>query len=267
MVHPSHLGAFIRWEDADPTDLDPGELENRPDPDAVFSPVPSELSTASKLKAIAKDFSDYLYREQVFTLYHNPELKLYSQPGESERDFRVRAQQVAREKRDAEVEKLRKKYRTQLDRLQTRLAREQRELSEDEAKYEARKREELISTGETVVGMLGIFGRRRSTTGLSRAATKRRLTSKAKADIEESVAEIARLESEIEDMRRMLEEEAEAISEKWTMSLEQVEPYAVKPRRSDVEIELVALAWSPYWEIAYPAASGSLTHDRVPAWR
>jgi hypothetical protein len=267
MVHPSHLGTFIRWEDADPTELDPSELENRPDPDAVFGPVPSELSTASKLKAIAKDFSDYLYREQVFNLYYNPELKLYSQPGESDRDFTIRAQQVARENRDAEVEKLRKKYQGQLDRLQTRLAREQRELSEDEAKYEARKREELISAGESVVGVLGIFGRRRSTTGLSRAATKRRLTSKAKADIEESEAEIARLESEIEDMRRMLQEEAEAISEKWATSLEQVETYAVKPRRQDVEVELVALAWSPYWEVAYPAAGGRLAHDRVPAWR
>jgi hypothetical protein len=267
MVHPSHLGTFIRWEDADPTELDPSELENRPGPNAVFGPVPSELSTASKLKAIAKDFSDYLYREQVFSLYYNPELKLYSQPGESDRDFRIRAQQVAREKRDAEVEKLRKKYQGQLDRLQTRLAREQRELTEDQAKYEARKREEVISAGESVIGVLGIFGRRRSTTGLSRAATKRRLTSKAKADIEESEAEIARLESEIEDMRRMLQEEAEAISEKWTISLEQVETYEVKPTRKDVEVELVALAWSPYWEIGYPAASGRLTHDRVPAWR
>jgi hypothetical protein len=266
MVTPQNLGTFVRWQDAAPTDLDAAQLPDRPEPDALFAAVPGELSTASKLKDLHRDFSDYLYREQVLDLYYNAELQLYSRPAESERDFRIRAQQVARENRDEEVEKLRKKYQRKLDQLQTRLGREERELSEDQAKYEARKREELLSAGETVVGMLGVFGRRR-TTGLSRAATKRRLTEQARADIEESEAEIDRLQQEIEDMRRMMQEEAEAIGERWTATVDQVETYGIKPRRQDVEVELVALAWAPYWEIGHPAASGKMSHERVPAWR
>ncbi len=265
LVQPQDLGTFVRWQDADPTSLDAAQLADRPEPDALFAGVPGELSTASKLKDLHRDFSDYLYREQVLDLYHNPELQLYSRPDESERDFRIRAQQVAREKRDEEVEKLRKKYQRQLDQLQTRLGREERELSEDQAKYEARKREELLSAGETVVGMLGVFGRR-STTGLSRAATKRRLTEQARADIEESEAEIERLQQEIEDMRRMMQEEAEAIGQRWTATVDQVEPYGIKPRRQDVQVEVVALAWAPFWEIGHPAASGKMSHERVPAW-
>jgi len=266
LVQPRDLGAVIRWQDAKAVELDPGEIENRPEPNALFGPVPSELNAASKLKALAKDFSDYLYREQALNLYYNPELEVYSLSGESDRDFRIRAQQIAREKRDAEVEKLRKKSQLQLDRLQTRLAREQRELTADQAKYEARKREEMISAGETVVGMLGIFGRRR-TSGLSQAATKRRLTSQAKAGIEESEAEIARLQAEIEDMQQTMQEEAEAISDRWTTALDQLEPYAVRPTRKDVQVDLVALAWAPYWEIGHPSAAGRLAQARVPAWR
>jgi hypothetical protein len=266
LVQPGDLGAIVRWQDADPIDLDPKELEGQPEPDALFGPVPSELNTASELKALAKDFSDYLYHEEALDLYYNPTLKLYGQPGESEREFKIRAQQIARESRDAEVEKLRKKYQQKLDRLETRLAREQREMAEDQAEYEARKREELLSAGETVIGLLGI-GRRRSTTGLSRAARKRRLTTGAKEDIAESEAEIARLQEEIEEMRESLEEEAKAITDKWATTLDEIETYAVKPRRSDVNVELVALAWAPYWEIGYRSARGSLTHDRVPAWR
>ncbi len=267
LVQPDKLGAIIRWQDASPIDLDPKELEGKAEPDALFGPVPSELNTASELKASAKDFGDYLYHEETLNLYYNPTLKLYGQPGESEREFKIRAQQVARESRDAEVEKLRKKYEQELDRLETKLAREQREMDEDQAEYEARKREELITAGETVVGLLGIGRRRRSTTGLSRAARKRRLTATAKADIAESEAEIARLEEDIEEMRQSLEEEAKAITEKWAATLEKIETYPVKPRRSDVLVELVALGWAPYWEIGYRSASGSLTHDRVPAWR
>jgi len=265
LVQPGDLGTVIRWEDADPIELDPNDLEDQPEPNALFGPLPSELNTASELRAFGKDFSDYLYHEQTLTLYHNPVLKLYGQPGESERDFKVRTQQIARENRDAEVEKLRRKYERKLDRLETRLTREERELAEDQAEYDARKREELLSAGESLVSLLGI-GRRRSTTGLSRAATKRRLTTSAKADIEESEAEIARLEDEIEDMRQEMQEEATAITEKWVATLDEIETYPVKPRRSDVRVEVVALAWTPYWEIGYRSARGSLTHDRMPAW-
>lgn len=267
LVQPGELGAVIRWQDTDPVDLDPNELEGQPEADALFGPVPSELNTASELKAFGKDFSDYLYHEEALNLYYSATLKLYGQPGESERNFKVRAQQLARERRDAEVEKLRQKYQRKLDRLETRLAREQRELAEDQAEYEARKREELISAGESVIGLLGVFGGRRRTTGLSRAARKRRLTAAARADIQESDAEIAGLKDEIEDMRRDMEQEAEAITEKWAAVLDEVETYAVKPRRSDVQLEVVALGWAPYWEIGYRSARGSLTHDRVLAWR
>lgn len=265
LVQPGDLGAVIRWEDADPVDLDPNELEDQPEPDALFGPVPAELNTPSELKAYAKDFGETLYREQALNLYYNPVLKLYGQPGESEREFRIRAQQLAREQRDAEVEKLRRKYQRKLDRLETRLAREERELAEDQAEYEARKREELLSAGESVIGMLGIFGRRR-TRALSSAARKRRLTAAARADIAESEEEIARLREEIGEMQREMQEEAEAITEKWAAALDEIEPYAVKPRRSDVQVEVVALAWAPYWEIGYRSARGGVTHDRVPAW-
>ncbi|MDH4138697.1 MAG: hypothetical protein OEW09_18575, partial [Anaerolineae bacterium] len=216
---------------------------------------------------LGKDFSDYLYHEEALNLYYNPTLKLYGQPGESEREFKIRAQQLARESRDAEVEKLRKKYQQKLDSLETKLAREQRELAGDQAEHEARKREELISAGETVIGLLGVGRRRRSTTGISRTARKRRLTTSAKADIAESEAEIARLQEDIEEMRQSLEEEAKAITDKWAATLDEIETYDVKPRRSDLNVELVALAWTPHWEIGYRSAGGSLTHDRVPAWQ
>jgi len=163
------------------------------------------------------------------------------------------------------VDKLRRKYRKKLDRLEKRLAREQRELADDQGEYQARKREELISAGESVIGLLGIFGRR-STTGFSRAARKRRLTSSAKADIAESQEEIESLKAETEDMRQELEEEAKAIADRWASVADEIEDHAIKPRRKDVDVEMVALAWAPYWEIGHSAAAENQARDRVPAW-
>jgi hypothetical protein len=265
VIGPEDLGAVVSWEDADPVELDVNELEDETERNALFGPIPPKLSTASKLKALSKDFANYLYDEERLNLQHNPKLKLYSEPGESGKEFKIRAQQVARERRDAEVDKLRDKYQKKLDRLGTRLSREEQELAEDRDEYEGRKSEELLSAGETLVGMLGIFGRRTSR-GLSTAARKRRMTTKARADIVESEEEIERLEAEIEEMRLEMEEDAEAIAENWAEVAEEIETYAVKPRRSDVEVRLVALGWAPHWEIAHRSARGKLTHDRVPAW-
>jgi hypothetical protein len=266
LLPPEEVGAVIRWREAESVELDSRILESQARPDALFAHVPSELNTVSKLKAVAKDFSEYLYREQTLDLHYNPVLKLYGRPGESERDFRARAQQLARERRDAEVERMRRKYERSLDRLETRLSREERELAEDRAEHQARRREELLSAGETIVGLLGVFGRRRSTTGASRAARKRRLTASAQADVAQSEEEIERLDAEIQEMRGEMDEEAQTIADKWSDALEEIETYPVKPRRVDVDVEVVSLAWAPYWEIGYRAARGSLTHDRVPAW-
>jgi hypothetical protein len=266
LVQAGDLGAVVRWADADPVDLRPRDLERDPEPDARFGPLSEELNTAAKIKAFGKDFGEYLYREQELEIFYNPVLELYGRPGEAERDFHVRAQQVARENRDAEVEKLRQKAEREVDRLEERLAREERDLAREEAQYDARKREELISAGESLVGLLGVFGGRRSSRSLSRAATKRRLTAEAKADVSEAEAAVERLEEQIEELRQEMEADADAITRKWADTLDEIETYTVHPRRVDVDVQVVTLAWAPYWEIGTLSARGDVTHDGVPAW-
>ena len=176
-----------------------------------------------------------------------PPLKLFGEVDEPEAEFLGRARLVIREKRDAEVDKMTGKVQRVLDRLDKKLVREHRELDEDKADYDSRKREELLSAGETLVGMLGIFGKRKRT-GLSAAARKRRITSKAKEDIQESLAEIASLQEEIEDLRAKLAEDIEDLSDRWDDRLGELTTFAVKPRRTDVRTDVVALAWVPFWE-------------------
>ncbi|HUS69343.1 MAG TPA: hypothetical protein VM075_01030, partial [Anaerolineae bacterium] len=265
LVRPEDLGATSAWEEATLVELDARDLDNEPEAEALFGTLPSQLSTASKLKALEKGFGDHLFASEQLELYHSPLLKLYGEPGESEKDFTVRAQQAAREQRDAEVDQLRKKYQKNLDRLEERLSREEQQLAGDRADYEGRKREELLSAGETVVGMLGIFGRR-SSRGLSTAARKRRMTTQARGDVQESEEQIKRLEEEIKQMTQEMEKEAQAMADRWEDAAGEIQTYTVKPRRSDIKVELVTLAWAPYWEIGYRSARGEVAHGRMPAY-
>lgn len=229
--------------------------------------MPSELKTPAAFKSFGDDFLNYLYRENTLKVHYHPVAKLYGEPGESEREFKIRVQQAVREQRDGEVEKLRRKYATEFQKLETKLYREQQELARDQATYEGRKREELLSAGESIISVLGVFGRRGSTTALSKAARKRRLTAKSKTDVDESVREIARLQDEIQKIRGSMEQQVNDIHSMWDAKLEAIETHTVRPKKSDCAVETVSLAWTPYWEIGYRTAAGAATSARIPAWR
>jgi chromosome segregation ATPase len=211
--------------------------------------------------------ADHLYRSQAFALAYNHTLKLYAEPGETERDFKVRCQQAAREARDAALDALRDKYEAKIARITERLQREERELAEDKAEYQGRMGEEVLSGLSSVAKALGLLGRRsRSLSGLSTAASKRRMSANAKADISESEAQITQLKAELDTLRAELEQEAAALTEQWTSVADQVEQVKVAPRKSDVKVDEVALAWAPAWEITYDDIRGRRRTETAPAY-
>ncbi len=227
-----------------------------------FAPVPESANSARELKSISKDLSDWLYYNQRLKLNAHAGLKLVQKPGETLRAFKIRLQQAARERRDEAVDKLEAKYATKIDRLEERLRRKQRELADDEAEYNARKQEEFIGIGESV---LGFFMGRRSTRALSRASTKRRLTTKAKMDIEETKEEIADLTEQIAELEQELKDATDEITNQWVDALNDLTTEEIAPRRTDVNVQLVALAWLPSWRIVADDGRGSRVFT-VPAY-
>ena len=69
-----------------------------------FVELPGVATRARSYDAWRKDFASWLYRNQKLDLLRSPRLAAVSRPNESERDFRLRLQQAAREKRDEAVE-------------------------------------------------------------------------------------------------------------------------------------------------------------------
>lgn len=264
MEPPSGTG-LVRWDQASQLDLDEDDLTGEPEADAVFGEVPATVNTASKLAALSKDLADYLYRNSTYSLFYHPTLKLYGLPGEDERAFKIRCQEAARERRDAEVDKLEAKYQTQLDRLQARLRKEEQELAQDQADYNARKQQELLSAGDSILGMF-LGRRRRVTSALSTASSKRQMTTKARQDIEESQAEIAQLNQQIEALKAEMQQVSDEASAAWEAAVQQVEQTAIRPRKSDVVVRQVAVAWTPYWRVAATSADGKTFAQLVEAY-
>ena len=261
LIYPETREIVMEWDESEIKKVTIDDLSITAEPDSRFSGTfPSSWTGVRSLKSIVKDFSNHLYYNSILEIPSNAALKLNASFGESAADFALRCKDKAREMRDAEVEKLQIKIRKQLDRLQTRLSREERDLEENRDDYKSRKNEELLSAGESVAGLLGIFGRRRSS-ALSGAARKRRMTKRAKDNIEESAEEIERLEDSIKDLEEEVREQAETIVEKWEAALEETDFLEIKPRRTDVQVNLLTPAWLP----VYLVSKDGIT-SRIPAF-
>ncbi len=260
---------LVSWRDAEPLDASPRHLDSAPADGAFFAAdLPEGASSPRTYTSLQSGFADYLYRSEVFKLPYNRTLKLYAQADESEREFSVRCQEAARAARDKAVDTLRDKYEVKLQRLEERLTREERELEEDKAEYKGRIGEEVLSGLSSVIGALGVLGRKsRSLGGLTRAATKRRMTSSAKADIAESEAEIERLKADFEALKAEMEQEAEALTEQWSNAANDIEEIEVKPRKTDVKVHSVALAWAPSWEVSYEDARGRQRSETLAGYQ
>ncbi len=265
LAPPPRRGGDVDWEEAERLPLSPERLLDRPEaaPQAertLFALPPESANSPREFKRLRKDLSDWLYYNSRLPIKVHPTLKLFKGPDERERDFRIRVRQAARERRDAEIDKLTAKYAKRLDRLQDKLERLEQVLEDTEAEYEARKRETYITVGETVLSFF--MGRRRS---VSTVASKHRLTSRLKRKIEDTREDIQKLQEEIEELNEELREQVEEIKQRWEDALDDIVEEAIKPRRSDVQVEEVALAWRPYWWVTL-RVDGRTRVVRVPAY-
>ena len=243
---------FLSW-DAEPLVTGVEDVDSRPAQDAHFVPLSAALSDARRLKASQKSFQEHVYRHTSLNLTYHPLLKIASRPDESAGQFRQRCSLAISEKRDADLSKLEKRYQSKVDQLKARIRREERELKEDEADYEARKREELISAGESVFNLLT---KRRQSRALSTASRRRRITQQAKADIRESVDVIKDLEDQIEDLLDELEAEQTEIQERWSDIADDFEDVQARPTKSNIFVEAWGVLWVPYWDISFEDRGG-----------
>ena len=79
--------------------------------------------------------------------------------------------------------------------------------------------------------------------------TKRRITSKAKADVEESHEVIEDFIQELDDLQGELAQEIDEIHERWEQMALEVEETVIAPYKKNIRVDLFGVAWTPYWRV------------------
>jgi hypothetical protein len=231
-------------------DYDDRDLRAEP-PDGAAYVLPSiPLDKATFFRDAAREIQRRLIDTQTLELLRNPELKLYSRPGETEEQFAARADEAAKAAADAETAKIRDRLETKRERLERALETTRQRVEQASAEQSSRRSTELLSGLGSVVGVL--LGGKADTRTIARAgralggAASRRGMSTRAGERKESAEEKAELaETDLAELEQEILDEVAEIDEKWAAKADAVETVPIRLEAADVRIVETTLVWVP----------------------
>jgi len=244
LVAPLRDGVIpLSWQEAEQPSFGLDDLDREAPAEGQYGPLPPAAAQVRSYTRWKSDLASELPALHGMSLFRSPSLKLVSVPAESERAFRLRLQTRAREERDAKTDALRERYATKMRSLEDRLRkaeeRHQREVEES--------RSEMLNTALSVGSTLlrAFTGGR----GLSGATTAGRSVGRAwkqSQDVNRAAESVETVQAQIAELEAELAEEAAALEQQFEAMANEVETLTIRPRKSDVDVRLVALVWMPF---------------------
>jgi hypothetical protein len=236
----------VDWASAQKVDIPSNDLQTAPDTGATFGAVPPPGLQAKNYTAWAKDFTQWLVRSEKLELLRQRDMKLTSNAGETEGEFKIRVQEAQRAARDAAVDGIKKKYEAKAAQLQAQRERAQGAVERESAQATQQKIQTGLSMGAAVLGAL--FGRKAISVGsLGRATTAARgvgKTMKESEDIRRANENVETIRERERALQDQIENETAKITETYAKAPE-IERLGLAPKRGQVSVQLVGLGWVP----------------------
>ena len=240
-------GHNINWEKGSNIPELKNRLENAPVPDSSFDNLPVGLMLEKNYLLFEKKLAADLYQNQTYTIYNAPKLNMISKAGESEGDFRARAAQTMREKLDVLVKKVREKYSGKIAVLTNRLQRFQEKTSEKKQKAWLQKFQTFISFLTTILGAF-MSGRKLTKGTISQAGTSLRRAGQVGKDSQDATqaeSDFNLIRQQLMDLESEMNNEISSITSSGNIDNIEIEKVSIRPRKSDISVEKVALVWWP----------------------
>ncbi|MGH7495987.1 MAG: ATP-binding protein [bacterium] len=250
----------VKWLEAIAVELNAADLAQKGEEGARFAEAPAKAAQAKNYPAWKKEFAEEIFRTYKLELFKSAGAGEISRPDESERDFRIRLSQRGREQRDDRTEKLREKYAAKASGLQEKIRRAEERLQREQAQASQQKMQTAINVGATILG--AVFGRKLvSRSNVGHASTAMRGASRAmkeSQDVGAAEENLETLQQQLAELDAQLKAELDTHAASTDPLKENFELISIRPKKTNISVRLLALAWAPHWE----KEDGSST----PAW-
>lgn len=217
----------IDWSRAVAIEPDHLRLTAVPEPDRIFAIRPND----EKLTAITTDgdesFRLYLEETEKLTIFHNPELSLYSEPSESRDEFLRRCLEAGKRGLEPETDRLESTFRRRIDQMKQKQEREQRAIDDSSERMQHSATEVNIAWGQTLYNITS--GRR------------------AHSDAPSSPREGDYFEG-ISALKKSWDRELEALRDSINEKARRIEEITLTPSRRNIEIRRYVIVWAAGFE-------------------
>lgn len=247
LLAPLDPDGFPAWDQAQPQADIRDSLDPAPAPGASFGALPPAACRRQSAELWQKALAGHVYQNVTLALAVCPALKLVSRPGESPGDFTARAAQGLRERRDAEMDKLRTRYAPKLQTLGDQIRRAEERVEREKAQAGQQKMQAALHVGTSLLGAL--FGRRLLSVGtISRAGTAARSASrigKEAADVTRAAGSVAVLRERLAALEQEFERDSADLKARTEPGAIETVAVQVRPRKTDIAVLYVGLCWMP----------------------
>jgi hypothetical protein len=237
----------VNWESSFEVEIDLNQLTNDALKGIKFADLPDSAKDSKNFSSWEKDLKDFLYNNYTLEIFNSSVLNEQSKSGETERDFRIRLNQLSREAKDLQVQKLKDKYQTKLTGLENKIKTAEDRMAKEQAQSSQQTLQTAISAGATILGAL--LGRKSfSASTISRAGSTMRSASKImkeKQDVTLSRGKLEDLKAQYDELEKNLQSEMDGLSEKYDISTEEFERIKIRPQKTNIFVKYFNLVWIP----------------------
>jgi len=242
-------GSSAQWDEASELPADAGtRVASAPAESASFEESPAAVTNAGAWAEWKKSLAAALYQSRPLKLFRCDALDEVSTAGESLAEFKARLSHSGREQRDADVEALRKRWAPKLQTLQNAVQRAQKALADQQSQASGQTLDTVVTVGTTLLG--AFLGRKTlSVTNLNRARTALRSgsrTVKERQDVGSAEQQLETAKKQLADAEAEFQEETDRLQAAAAPEALAVVEFTIPPRKSDIAIGNLLLAWTPW---------------------
>ncbi len=239
-------GRALDVADAIEVDFDDRDFTETMPEGAVYV-LPSFELTGPMFTAAKRELKDYLYAKRTMELLTNPELKLWSRPGEDPDAFARRCRAAADDGADADANKIRVKLESKRSSIETAIAKAEDRVAELETQADGARNKSIVDIGSSILGGL-LGGRKRSSslaTAARRAASGTKSTSAVKARLESARNRVAEKVDDLDQLEYDLQEAMIEIDDEWNTKAAAIETTEVPLEKTDISVDDIDFIWLP----------------------
>jgi hypothetical protein len=208
---------------------------------ASYAEIPRGALGKQRLRSVTAALKSHCYKEHPVIIGYCKPLKFWSRIDEDREEFGLRLNEAANEVKQEEVQKVHDKHAALIAKVEAKIDRAEAKVDTEEAQLSAQNIDTSVSIGTAVLG--AVFGRGSASGHVRRAAS----SAKRAGKVAKEKKDVARAKEKLEDLvAELIAAQAAgnaALQEAGSEPLPQVEERRIAPRKSDIGVSRLALAW------------------------